>query len=411
LSGEWLWRVSGLSETLKYNLRALPGTIMKTLVLCVDRDDDLGTKAGMNGPVIGREENLKASVSLGLADPEEVDTNTILAGLQIYDDLMKRGMDAEIATIAGDTHVGFQSDLILTNQLENVLEVVKPDRAILVSDGAEDEAVYPVISSRVKVDFVKRVYVKQSRSIEGTYYMIIKTLQDEKIRRKWIMPVSLLLIIFGSLSLFTKVVQFSEGNFEDIALLSQMSPGIIGIVLGLYLVGWAYHWADRFQQRVVRTKRSIRQGSLAIPFTIVAMVLGLIGMMIGYDTANVYGESLLPGERSLAIMILKFVSGAVWFIVFGVFAYETGKSVTAFLRTGRIKWSFIVMMVSVLATGFIIQGAVDAMLFFVSSEVVEPIVIFAEMITGILIALFSSVLYASLRSEAVQQALAAEEGA
>lgn len=381
---------------------------MKTLVLCVDRDDDLGTKAGMNGPVIGREENLKASVSLGLADPEEVDTNTILAGLQIYDDLMKRGMDAEIATIAGDTHVGFQSDLILTNQLENVLEVVKPDRAILVSDGAEDEAVYPVISSRVKVDFVKRVYVKQSRSIEGTYYMIIKTLQDEKIRRKWIMPVSLLLIIFGSLSLFTKVVQFSEGNFEDIALLSQMSPGIIGIVLGLYLVGWAYHWADRFQQRVVRTKRSIRQGSLAIPFTIVAMVLGLIGMMIGYDTANVYGESLLPGERSLAIMILKFVSGAVWFIVFGVFAYETGKSVTAFLRTGRIKWSFIVMMVSVLATGFIIQGAVDAMLFFVSSEVVEPIVIFAEMITGILIALFSSVLYASLRSEAVQQALAAE---
>jgi len=401
-------RVSGLSETLKYNLRALQGTIMKTLVLCVDRDDDLGTKAGMNGPVIGREENLKASVSLGLADPEEVDTNTILAGLQIYDDLMKRGMDAEIATIAGDTHVGFQSDLILTNQLENVLEVVKPDRAILVSDGAEDEAVYPVISSRVKVDFVKRVYVKQSRSIEGTYYMIIKTLQDEKIRRKWIMPVSLLLIIFGSLSLFTKVVQFSEGNFEDIALLSQMSPGIIGIVLGLYLVGWAYHWADRFQQRVVRTKRSIRQGSLAIPFTIVAMVLGLIGMMIGYDTANVYGESLLPGERSLSIMILKFVSGAVWFIVFGVFAYETGKSVTAFLRTGRIKWSFIVMMVSVLATGFIIQGAVDAMLFFVSSEVVEPIVIFAEMITGILIALFSSVLYASLRSEASQQARATE---
>ncbi len=394
--------VSSVSETLKYTLRALPGAIMKTLVLCVDRDDDLGAKAGISGPVIGREENLKASIALGLSDPEEVDANTILAGLQLYDDLTKRGMDAEIATIAGDTHVGFQSDLILTNQLENVLEVVKPDRAILVSDGAEDEAVYPVISSRVKVDFVKRVYVKQSRSIEGTYYMIIKTLQDEKIRRKWIVPVSMLLIIFGSLSLFTKLVQFSESNYEDIALLSQMSPGLIGIVLGLYLVGWAYHWVDLFLQRVARTKRSIRQGSLAIPFTIVAMVLVLVGMMIGYDTANVYRESLLPGERSLAIMILEFVSGAVWFVVFGAFAYETGKSVTAFLRTSRIKWSFIVMMISVLATGFIIQGAVDAMLFFVSYESVELIVIFAEMITGILIAIFSSALYASLRSEATQ---------
>jgi len=376
--------------------------IMKTLVLCVDRDDDLGTKAGINGPVIGREENLRATIALGLSDPEEADTNTILAGLQLYDDLTKRGMDAEIATIAGDSHVGFQSDLILTNQLENVLEVVKPDRAILVSDGAEDEAVYPVISSRVKVDFVKRVYVKQSRSIEGTYYMIIKTLQDEKIRRKWIMPVSMLLIIFGSLSLFTKIVQFSESDFEDIALLSQMSPGLIGIVLGLYLVGWAYHWVDLLRLRITRTKRAVRQGSLTIPFAIVAMVLMLVGLMIGYDTANVYRESLLPGERSLAITILRFVSGSVWFVVFGVFVYETGKSVTAFLRTGKIRWSFIVMMVSVLATGFIIQGAVDAMQYFLSTEHIEPAVIFAEMITGILIAIFSSALYASLRSESAQ---------
>src|SRR4030043_422012 len=194
---------------------------MKTLGLCVDRDDDLGTKAAINGPVIGREENLKAMLALGLADPEDVDTNTILAGLQLYDDLVKRGMDTEMATISGDSHVGFQSDLILANQLENVLEVVKPDRAILISDGAEDESIYPVISSRIKIDSVRRVYVKQNRSIEGTYFMIIRTLQDEKMRRKWIVPLSLVLIIWGFLSLFTKMIRFSEGNYDDIALLSE----------------------------------------------------------------------------------------------------------------------------------------------------------------------------------------------
>jgi len=375
---------------------------MRTLVLCVDRDDDIGVKAGVNGPVIGREDNLRASIALGLADPEEVDTNAILAGLQIYDDIVKRGMDAEIATIAGDSHVGFQSDLILTNQLENVLEVVKPDRAILVSDGAEDESVYPIISSRVKIDFVKRVYMKQSRSIEGTYYMIIKTLQDEKIRRRWIVPVSLLLIIVGSLSLFTKIVQFAEGDYEDIGLLSQMTAGLVGVVLGLYLIGWAYQVMDRLLHRVSRTKRSVRQGSLTIPFAIVGFVLVLVGLLIGYDTATVYREGLLPESRSLSISILLFVSGGVWFVVFGVFAYETGKSITAFLHTGKIRWSYIVMMVSVLATGFIVQGAVDAMLFFVSYGDIDVIIIFAEMITGILIAIFSSVLNASLRSEASQ---------
>jgi putative membrane protein len=373
---------------------------MKTLVLCVDRDDDLGTKAGINGPVIGREENLDASIALGLADPEEVDANTILSGVQLYDDLVKRGMDAEIATISGDSHVGFQSDLILTTQLENVLEVVKPDRAILVSDGAEDEGIYPVISSRVKIDSVRRVYVKQSRSIEGTYYMIVKTLQDEKMRRKWVIPLSMVLIIWGLLSLITKIIQFSEGDYKDISLVSQMAMGVIGVTLGIYLIGWSYRFVERFSKRVSGMKRSVRQGSLAIPFAIVGLVLAAVGVLIGFDMAVVYQEALVPEDRSMAISILKFVSGAVWFVVFGVFAYESGKSVTAFLQTGKIKWSFIVMMVSVLATGFIIQGSVDVLEYFLGHSDFDLVIIFAEMITGILVAVFSSVLNASLRREA-----------
>jgi uncharacterized membrane protein len=88
--------------------------------------------------------------------------------------------------------------------------------------------------------------------------------------------------------------------------------------------------------------------------------------------------------------------------VFGVFIYETGKSVTAFMQSGKIKWSYIVMMVSVLATGFIVQGSVDAMMIFVDYEPPDLSIIFLEMITGILIAFFSSVLNALLRTEATQ---------
>ncbi|UCE91864.1 MAG: DUF373 family protein [Methanobacteriota archaeon] len=379
---------------------------MKTLVLCVDRDDDLGTKTGISGPVIGREENLKASMALGLADPEEVDANTILSGLQLYDDLVRRGMDAEVATISGDSHVGFQSDLILTTQLENVLEVVKPDRAILVSDGAEDEAIYPVISSRIKIDSVKRVYVKQSRSIEGTYYMIMRTLQDEKMRRRWVVPVSLVLIIWGLLSLTVKLVEFFEGGGSDIGLLSQMAFGVIGVVLGLYLIGWSYRWAERVGERFTRMKRSVRQGSLAIPFAIVGLVLVVVGVLIGYDMAQAYNESLLPSERSFAISILVFASGSVWFTVFGVFAYESGKAITVFLQTGKVRWSFIVMMVSVLATGFIVQGSLDALGYFLKHSEHDLVIIFSEMITGIMIAIFSSVLNASLRREAERKSVA-----
>ncbi len=379
---------------------------MKTLVLVVDRDDDMGTKAGVNGPVIGRDENLKATIALGLADPEEADTNTILSGIQLYDDLVKRGIEAEVATICGDSHVGFQSDLILANQLENVLEVVKPDRAILVSDGVEDESIYPVLSSRIKIDSVRRVFVKQSPSIEGTYYMVVKTLRDEKMRRRWIVPLSLILIIWGALSLYSKMIQFEASDYSDIGLLSQMAWGAIGVVLGFYLIGWAYHWAENVARWMERSRKAVRQGSLVIPFAIVAFVMIVVGILVGYDVSSVYRESLLPSDRSLAVSILLFVSGSVWFVVFGVFAYESGKSVTAFFQNGKIKWSFIVMMVSVLATGFIIQGAVDAIrvLLNYSPQGIGTVIIFAEMITGILIAVFSSVLNASLRSESVKNA-------
>ena len=41
----------------------------KILVLCVDRDNDLGDKAKVKGPVVGRDEILKAAGVLALADP------------------------------------------------------------------------------------------------------------------------------------------------------------------------------------------------------------------------------------------------------------------------------------------------------------------------------------------------------
>lgn len=229
--------------------------------------------------------------------------------------------------------------------------------------------------------------------------MIVKTLQDEKMRRRWVVPLSLLFIILGAFSFATKVLQFYKSNFEEIGLLSQMAFGVVGVVLGLYLVGWAYRWGELFAQRMTNTKRSLRQGSLAIPFAIIGFVIAVVGILIGYDLAMAYRASLLEHDRSLAISILIFVSGAVWFVVFGVFCYESGKSVTAFLQTGKIRWSFIVMMVSVLATGFIVQGSADALSFFVGHGDYDIIIILAEIITGILIAIFSSVLNASLRSE------------
>src|SRR2546428_678362 len=157
---------------------------MKTLVLCVDRDNDIGIKTGLRTPLVGRDENLAAATRLGLADPEDSDVNALLSAVSIYDGLQKDNADAEVATICGDVRVGSVSDLVLTKQLDQVLEQLRPDRVFLVSDGAEDEAFSPIIGSRIRVDHVRRVYVRQTPTAESLYYTIGRQLKNPRARRK-----------------------------------------------------------------------------------------------------------------------------------------------------------------------------------------------------------------------------------
>src|SRR6267143_1180074 len=171
---------------------------MKILVLCVDRDDDIGVKTGIKAPLVGREDNLAAAIKLGLADPEDSDVNALLSAVSTYDNLVKEGQDAEIATICGDVRVGATSDLVLTQQLDQVLEEVRPDRVFLVSDGAEDEAFAPIVGSRIRVDHVRRVYVRQTPTAESLYYALGRQLKNPKVRRKIVAPLGFVLLLFGA---------------------------------------------------------------------------------------------------------------------------------------------------------------------------------------------------------------------
>ena len=92
----------------------------RTLVLTIDRDNDLGIKAGLRGPVIGRKSTLSAALRLGLADPEESDTNAILGALHHHDRILDAGEpnDAvEVAILTGDERVGARSDRAIAKQL------------------------------------------------------------------------------------------------------------------------------------------------------------------------------------------------------------------------------------------------------------------------------------------------------
>jgi len=364
---------------------------MKVLILSVDRDDDFGKKAGLNSPFIGREENANAVMALGLKDAEDSDVNTVMAALSIYDEMLKKGEDVEIATICGDVKVGYESDLVLTTQLENVLELVKPDRVILVSDGAEDEFIYPMVFSRVKVDSVRRVWVKQAPTVEGTYYIITKMMADDKMRKRIFTPLGLVLSVLGLFNILPQLIKLiaQEASIETVA---SMGWGMIALVLGLYMLFFAYRVAERVEQSIKNTGTAIRNGSQMIPFVIVAALLFIAGMIFAADNA--------ASMREAGYFIQSFgvLSILLWMWPFSLFSYQMGKLVNHYLTFNKLYVTSLVVSVSLFAIAFILQAAFDliALVFDYPHPGEEYIVLMV--VVGFLLAGFSGLINMNMRN-------------
>jgi putative membrane protein len=143
----------------------------RILILCVDRDGDIETKAGISTPLLGRTANLDAAVSLALRDPEEPDANAMFEAVRLFDRLETEKQPTEsfeVATISGLERGGVGADRKLVAELSYLLDSFSADEVILVTDGYSDEAVLPLVESRVPVSSVRRIVVKHSESIEET---------------------------------------------------------------------------------------------------------------------------------------------------------------------------------------------------------------------------------------------------
>ena len=150
----------------------------KVLVLCVDRDDDLGVKANVRAPIIGKNEVLKATQMLGLADPSDSDVNAMFRAVQIYDELRRKGEKVEVAVITGSESMGIESDRKISDQLDRVLKRFDADEIVFVSDGASDEQVIPLISRKVPNVYVERIVVNQAVKLESTYFVIYNFIKN-----------------------------------------------------------------------------------------------------------------------------------------------------------------------------------------------------------------------------------------
>ncbi|GIU72093.1 MAG: membrane protein [Candidatus Nitrosocaldaceae archaeon] len=182
------------------------------LVICIDRDDDIGSKGGIKTPVIGRDSCINAGVNLAVMDPEEADANAIFAAVRTYEELISKGYRSEVALLSGSYKGGVEADQKIAYQLQDVLQRFKADGAIIVSDGGEDELVLPVIQNIIPVVSVQRVVIKHSRSVEYSYAILaryLKTLVFDPRYSKFFLGVPGALLIAGALAFLLDLGRFA----------------------------------------------------------------------------------------------------------------------------------------------------------------------------------------------------------
>src|SRR3954469_21615021 len=88
----------------------------KIIVFCIDRDDDIGIKGGLETPIIGKELCINAGTRLAIEDPEDSDCNAIFGAVKSYEEFKMKGYDVEIALVAGKYNRGIEGDLKITQE-------------------------------------------------------------------------------------------------------------------------------------------------------------------------------------------------------------------------------------------------------------------------------------------------------
>ena len=313
------------------------------LVVCVDLDDDVGRKTGVETPVVGREAVEAAAVSLATADPEDSDVNVLFQGLRIYDQTLDESVEIcvvtgnEAADVSANRELGAEVDTVLAR-----LSTSESVTALVVTDGAQDESVIPVIRSRIPIDGVRRVVVRQSQNLESMYYTIKQVLNDPETRGTILIPIGILLMIYP-IAVVADFLGFPGAVF-----------GVTSALLGLYVLFRGVGLEDAVDTTAERIRQMLFAGKVTAVTSLVALALLVIGGFSGLETLD---SMSTPGPEPLGMIEVAAAlvyGGIVWFGAAALIS-SVGKITDEYL-SGTLRWRFLNAPFYVLSIVAILHG-------------------------------------------------------
>jgi putative membrane protein len=352
------------------------------LVLSVDRDGDLERKTGIRSPIFGREAVMFAATSLAVADPEEADANALFAAVREYDKLLAQEVQCDVGAVCGLEDTGFKADRKIRREVEALLSKQQYSGIVLISDGAEDELVIPIIQTLKPIVSVRRIVVKHSRSVEENYMVLgryLRMLVFEPRYSKWAIGVPGIILLFAGV-----LVLAGEATLATFAVLI-----IIG---GAFLVrGFNI---DRFVAGMMSQKPFGYIRLFTIPTSILILIVGL---SLGYtnmtnSAANLMAEVSASPSHFLqdgGTLIGYYMQGSLLLVWAAIGIYLSGTLLTQFLRGSSRTWRSITGIVVLVLlyfpmdqfSNFLITGGTSSSILLLTYVLLGMAVVFAVVVT------------------------------
>jgi len=317
------------------------------LVLCIDLDDDVGRKTDIDTPVVGSDAVREAAIALATVDPEDSDLNVMFQGLSTYDSLQAEDDEAvEVAVVTGVEGNEVTANRTIGDEIDTVLAGLQTGEevsAIVITDGAQDESVIPIIRSRMPIDGVQRVVVRQAQNLESMYYTIKQVLADPETRGTILVPLGILLLIYPMV--------VTAGAF-DVA--GAVVLGLLSALLGLYTLFRGLGLEDSIDATADRIRNGLYAGRATLITYVVALALVIVGGVQGVSLV----ETVTPtgGDTpTIVTTAAAFVHGSVqWFAAAGITS-SLGQVTDEYLA-GRFRWRYLNAPFYVVAIAIVLYG-------------------------------------------------------
>ncbi|MDG5775353.1 DUF373 family protein [Haloarculaceae archaeon H-GB2-1] len=306
---------------------------MTTLVVCLDRGGDLVGER--EPPVVGQQALEELVVEFGTSDPEDSRVNCMLEALRVGRELEADDEEAVVAVLsgAGDR---VNADRAVARQASELIHDYDVSSAVIVVDSAEDERMVPIIESRVSVDAVDRVVIRQARDIESTYYLLKQFLADEELRKTVLVPLGVVLIAFPVLW----VVVESPA----------VATGAIASVVGLFLLYKGLGVDDYLAQLPGQIREAFYSGQVALVTYVVAAGLALVGVFAGLIGVSNTGTSVL------LLLVMQFVFDSVPWLTSAALAASTGRLLDELIRNEEVHSAYLNLPFGAVSVGLVLRG-------------------------------------------------------